>query len=64
MIKLLSVVETAEYLGVKVATVYMWVYQKKISYIKVGKLVKFDLRDLDKWIEQRRVASHKQFVIT
>ena len=64
MIRLLSIEETAECLGVKVATLYTWTSQRKVPFIKVGKLVKFDERDLNKWIEQRRVASHKQFVIT
>jgi excisionase family DNA binding protein len=33
----------AEHLGVKVNTVYSWVNQRKIPYVKVGRLIKFNM---------------------
>ncbi|OQA92043.1 MAG: Helix-turn-helix domain protein [Elusimicrobia bacterium ADurb.Bin231] len=54
--KLLNINELAEYLGIKISTVYSWVNQRKIPYVKVGRLVKFDQVDIDKWIAEQKVA--------
>jgi len=53
--KLLNVQEAADYLGLKVSTLYEWVSEKRIPYIKAGRLVKFDLADLDSFIEKSKV---------
>ena len=54
--RLVDVNELAEYLGnVKVGTIYSWVSQKRIPYIKVGALLRFDLEAIDKWIEEKAV---------
>jgi len=53
---LTGVKETAEYLGISIETLYSWTYQRKIPYVKVGRLVKFDPQDLDKWLEERKVG--------
>lgn len=47
--------EMAEYLGFKIDTIYDWVYRKKIPYYKIGRLVRFDLREIDKWTKDKRV---------
>ena len=39
--------ECSEYLGVKKNSLYYWVFQKKIPYLKIGRLVKFDLQELE-----------------
>ncbi len=54
--RFLSIPEAAEYLGLTKGTLYVWVCQKKIPYIKVGRLVKFDLKKIEKWLEERTVA--------
>lgn len=43
------------YLGVSPGTLANWVWKKKISYIKVGKLTRFLKEDLDTWLTARRV---------
>jgi len=53
--RLLTVKEASEYLGIKVNTLYSWVSQKKIDYIKMGRLIKFDIKVLDKYIENNSV---------
>jgi len=50
--KLLSVKETAAYLNISPHTLYTMVSQRRIPYVKVGRLVKFDMDLLDKWIKQ------------
>jgi excisionase family DNA binding protein len=58
--RLLTVEETAAYLGISKLTVYDWVSQRKIEYVKIGRLVEFDLRILDKWIDQNTVKARQQ----
>lgn len=58
--QLLTVSETAAYLGISKLTVYDWISQRKIEYVKIGRLVKFDQRILDKWIDQHTVKPRTQ----
>jgi excisionase family DNA binding protein len=52
---LLNVPEAAVVLGLKNAwTLYQWVSQKRISYVKIGRLTKFRQEDLAAFIEQNR----------
>ncbi len=53
--RLLTVKEASEYLGISIHTLYSWVSQKKIDYVKMGRLTKFDIRVLDKLIENNTV---------
>ncbi len=48
--RLLNVQEAAEYTGLSVHTLYTMVSQRRIPFVKVGRLTKFDLRLLDEWI--------------
>ncbi len=57
MSKLLTMVEASEYLGVSKLTLYGWVSARKVSFIKVGRLVKFKQEHLDKWIDQHTVKA-------
>jgi excisionase family DNA binding protein len=57
MSKLLTIVEASEYLGVSKLTLYGWVSARKVSFIKVGRLVKFKQEHLDKWIDQQTVKA-------
>ena len=59
MDKLLNVNEMAETLGIKVNTLYSWVYSRKIPYLKVGRLVRFDLTDVREWLKNSRVEPWK-----
>ena len=47
--------EISVYLGLKPDTVYSWIWQKKIPYHKFGRLVKFDIREVDEWAKDQRV---------
>ncbi len=55
--RLITIKEASEYLGISVNTLYSWVSQKKIDYVKMGRLVKFDLKILDKYIENHSVEA-------
>jgi excisionase family DNA binding protein len=51
----LGVDDFANYLGVPKGTVYFWVCQKKIPYLKIGKLLKFDLKEIEPWLKEKRI---------
>ena len=52
---LLNVKELSEYTGISKSTIYEWVNMKKIPYIKIGKLVKFDPKDIDAFIQNHKI---------
>jgi excisionase family DNA binding protein len=54
--RLLSVKELSEYLGIKAHTLYTWVSQKRIPYVKCGRLTKFDIKAIDNWIDRNKMA--------
>ena len=57
--KLVDIREAARFLAVSVSTLYGWVWQRKISFVKVGRAVRFEMSDLRKFIEENRFqATH------
>ena len=55
MKRLVSIKEAAVYTGLSPHTIYTMVSQRRIPFVKTGRLVKFDLELLDKWIKQQTV---------
>jgi len=55
--RLLNINETAEFLKIKKSTLYQWVSMQKIPYVKMGRRVLFDLKDLDALIEKNKVKA-------
>jgi excisionase family DNA binding protein len=55
MQRLVSVKEAAAYTGLSPHTIYTMVSQRRIPFVKVGRLVKFDVDLLEKWIKQHTV---------
>jgi excisionase family DNA binding protein len=55
MQRLVSIKEAATYTGLSVHTIYTMVSRRRIPFVKMGRLVKFDLELLDKWIKQQTV---------
>ena len=51
----LGIKELSQYLGVTEGTLYSWVCYRKIDFVKVGRLVKFDKQRIDKWIQEKTV---------
>jgi len=48
----LSVEEIAEHLGIKRDTVYKWVKSKDMPSHKVGRLLKFQVKEVDQWVKE------------
>ena len=55
MRRLIAIKEAAEYTGLSVHTLYTMVSQRRVPHVKVGRLVKFDVDLLDRWIKQHTV---------
>ncbi|OQW34801.1 MAG: hypothetical protein A4E19_17965 [Nitrospira sp. SG-bin1] len=54
---LLTIEQTAEYLGVSKLTIYDWVSQRRIEYVKVGRLLRFKREQLDRWIDKHTIKA-------
>ncbi len=53
--RLLGIEELAKYLGISKGTLYVWVCHRKIPYLKIGGSVKFDLREIESWLKNKRI---------
>jgi excisionase family DNA binding protein len=51
----LGIGDLAEYLGLTKGTLYVWVCQRRIPYLKIGKLLKFDIIEIEKWLKDKRI---------
>lgn len=58
---LININEVSQFLGISINTVYSWVNQRRIPYVKIGRLLKFDRRDIEAWIIERKVPT-KEFL--
>lgn len=54
--KLVKIEELARYLDTPVATLYTWTHQRKIPHVKMGRSLRFDLAEIDLWVNERKVA--------
>ncbi len=52
---LLTIQEVSKIIGVSKHTLYKMVSQRRIPYVKVGRLTKFDVTLLDQWLKQHTV---------
>ena len=57
---LLTVREAAQYLAVSVSTLYGWVWLQRIPFIKIGRALRFDSRDLAAFIEANKHVPRKE----
>ena len=57
--RLLNVQELSELTGLSKNTIYCWVSQRRIPFVKCGRLTKFDLKAIDEWIKENTVKEEK-----
>ncbi len=55
--ELLNVTEAARFLAVSPSTLYGWVWQRRIPFVKVGRAVRFDMADLERFVSQNRIEA-------
>jgi len=58
--KLISPAELAETLGISIETVYAWTSQKKLPYIKLGRLVRFRKDEIDNWLKDKMIKAYQK----
>ena len=54
---LLTYKEAAQKLRIAETTLRAWVSQRKIPYLKLGRVVRFDLEALERWLHERSVPT-------
>lgn len=59
MKKLIDIKQLSEHLGISVMTIYSWTSMRVIPFYKIGRLVKFDEAEIDKWLEGRKQSVSK-----
>lgn len=52
--RLMTVADAASYLAVSKSTLYGWVWQRRIPFVKVGRALRFELSELQKIIQTNR----------
>lgn len=56
---LLNAKQTAERLNINVYTLYSLSRRKQIPTIRIGKLVRYDRDEVEKWLEGKKVKTEK-----
>ena len=59
--RLLDIKDVADYTGLSVHTLYTMVSQRRIPFVKLGRLTKFDREEIDKWITSNSVKVRRSF---
>ncbi len=57
--RLININELSKYIGLSISTLYSWVSQRRIPFVKCGRLTRFDLQRIDEWIEESSVEEKK-----
>ena len=57
--RLLNIEEVAHMLDMSTGTIYKWVTQRKIPFVKRGRLTKFDLQKIEAWIEENSMEERR-----
>jgi excisionase family DNA binding protein len=53
--RFIGIDELAKYIDISDNTLRYWVWRKKIPHFKMGKLVKFDIIEINNWLKNKRV---------
>lgn len=63
MMKLVTVIDAAEMLGLQVSTLRWWIHLRRIEVVKLGRLVRISTTEIDRLIaEGRRPARRNRSV--
>ena len=58
--RLLNIREASGLLGLSKATLYEWTAQRRIPFCRLGRALRFDLTDLNKFIERAKVLPKEE----
>jgi len=51
----LSIEELSKYISAQKGTIYAWTHMRKIPYSKVGRILRFDKQEIDRWMKKKKV---------
>ena len=54
--RLLNADELSQMIGMRRDTIYRWVSQRRIPYVRIGRSTKFDIETINEWIKESAVA--------
>ena len=54
--RLLNIEEASQYLGISKGSLYKLNWQRRIPVVKIGKSLRFDIQDLETWIQESKVG--------
>ena len=54
-----NISELSEYIGSGISTIYSWVSQRRIPFLKCERLTKFDLLEIDNWTKESSAKEKK-----
>jgi excisionase family DNA binding protein len=63
MEKYIDVKELSQNLSVKPMTIYGWIHDGMIPHVKLGKLVRFRVKEIDEWLEKKRKVSRTSRIL-
>lgn len=49
-----GVAELAKYIGIAEGTIRVWTCYRRIPFLKIGRCLKFDLREIETWLKDKR----------
>jgi len=52
--RLINAKDLADYIGTSRDQIYQMVSRRQLPFVKIGKSTRFDLRDIEKWISDRK----------
>ncbi|MBZ0220892.1 MAG: helix-turn-helix domain-containing protein [Candidatus Methylomirabilis sp.] len=55
---LVTIKELSDFLKVKPSTLYSWVHNGTIPFIKLNGLLRFDMDDVQEWVKGSKAMSH------
>lgn len=51
----MNIKELSKYLNVSKRTIYSWASMKRIPHLKIGGTLRFDVREIESWLEEKKV---------
>jgi excisionase family DNA binding protein len=57
---LITVQDAAKFLSISVSTLYGWVFQRRIPFVKVGRALRFVRADLEDFVASHRIAARTE----
>lgn len=57
--QLFTIENLSKFLNVSPATIRDWIYKRQIPFKKLGRLIRFDPLDIQKWLNERSHYGHQ-----